>query len=262
MRVESPPSRHARRHAPGPRAVTFYTTYALPVLLGLIVLFSFPVTKHMQRSSDRQKYWMVQACVLVGALAAAKLVALVGDHRWPFEPLPGGLRGALNGGRSIVGGLLGGWAAGEIAKPLVGYTLPPNDRFAAVLPFSIAIGRLGCHLTGCCAGTAHDGWLSVRTADGIARWPTQLMEVAFQLAVGVTFMAMVRRRVLHARLFSLYLVLYGLYRFGSEFLRDTPKWVDGLSVYQVLCIPMVALGVALTAWRTRRPPPLPEVAAP
>ncbi len=239
--------------------MTFYTTYALPVLLGLVVLFAFPLTRHMRDRADRRRYWVVQGCVMLGALAGAKLVALAGDYGWPWRPYPGGLAAMANSGRSIVGGLLGGWAAGEIAKPLAGYAQPPNDRFAAVLPFSIAIGRLGCHLTGCCAGTAHEGWLSVRDAEGVSRWPTQLMEVAFQLATGVAFMAMVRRRVLHARLFSLYLVTYGLYRFATEFLRDTPKTVGGLSVYQVLCVPMIALGAGLTAWRTLRPPPAPAL---
>jgi phosphatidylglycerol---prolipoprotein diacylglyceryl transferase len=240
--------------------MTFYATYALPVLLGLFVLLAFPLTRHMRDPSDRQRYWIVQGCVLLGALTGAKLVALAGDLNWPFTPLAGGFRGFLDSGRSIVGGLLGGWAAGEIAKPLAGYTLPPNDRFAAVLPFSIAIGRVGCHLTGCCAGLPHDGAFSVRDHHGVSRWPTQLMEVAFQLSVGVVFMALVRRRILHARLFSVYLALYGTYRFATEFVRDTPRVVAGLSVYQVLCLPMIALGLGLTAWRTLRPPITPPLA--
>lgn len=238
----------------------FYATYALPVLLGLVVLFAFPLTRHMADRSDRQRYWMVQGCVLFGALAGAKLVALMGDYQWPLVPFPGGAAAMVNSGRSIVGGLLGGWAAGEVAKPLVGYTLPPNDRFAAVLPFSIAIGRFGCFLTGCCAGNPHTGLLSLRDHAGVARWPTQLMEVAFQLTTGVIFMALVRRRILHARLFSVYLVAYGIYRFFTEFLRDTPKVVGGLSVYQVLCLPMVALGLGLTLWRTAHPTPAPVLA--
>lgn len=245
---------------PPPSPMTFYATYALPVLLGLAVIFLFPLTRHMKAREDRLRYWGVQACVMLGALVGAKLAALTGDYGWPLRPVPGGLMGALNGGRSIVGGLLGGWAAGELAKPLFGYRLPPNDRFAAVLPFSIAIGRVGCFLTGCCAGTPHDGWFSTRDADGVHRWPTQLMEVGFQLTVGVAFMAMVRRRILHARLFSTYLVVYGLYRFVTEFVRDTPHGVEGLSVYQVLCVPMVLLGAALTVWRTVRPVAEPLVA--
>lgn len=225
-------------------------TYALPVLLGLVVMFAFPLTRHMRSRDDRMRYWAVQGCVMMGALVGAKLAALAGDLGWPLRPVPGGLVGALSSGRSIVGGLLGGWAAGEVAKPLFGYKLPPNDRFAAVLPFSIAIGRVGCALTGCCAGTAHEGLLAVRDAHGVSRWPTQHMEVAFQLAVGVVFVSFVRRGVLRTRLFSVYLVAYGVYRFATEFVRDTPKFTAGLSVYQWLAAAMVLLGAGLTAWRT------------
>ena len=43
----------------------------------------------------------------------------------------------LGGGRSIAGALLFGFLGVEAAKPLLRYDIPPNDRFAIVLPFSI-----------------------------------------------------------------------------------------------------------------------------
>lgn len=231
--------------------VPIYATYALPVLLGLAVLFVFPLTKHMTRASDRHRYYVLQTCTLVGALLGAKLAALAGDLGWPVHPIPGGFLAALSSGRSITGGLLGGLLTAEALKPLLNYTLPPNDRFAAVLPFSIAIGRVGCVLTGCCAGLPHEGAVSMRDAHGVSRWPTQLFELVFQLVVGVTFMLLVRRGVLRGRLFSLYLVVYGLFRFGTEFLRDTPRFLAPLSVYQLLALLMVFVGGAMLAWRSR-----------
>ena len=76
---------------------------------------------------------------------------------------PSGLPGA---GRSIAGALLFGFIGAELAKPLMRYRLPPNDRFATVLPFSIAIGRIGCLLAGCCLGEPWNGPWAVRAADG------------------------------------------------------------------------------------------------
>jgi len=232
-----------------------YATYALPVLLGLLVLLFFPVTKNITQRSDKYRYYFLQACTLVGALVGAKFAALAGDLGWPVHEIPGGWLAALSSGRSITGGLLGGLLTAEAVKPLVNYRLPPNDRFAAVLPFSVAIGRVGCVLTGCCGGLTHEGFVSIHDAQGVSRWPTQLFELVFQLAIGVTFMALVRRRALHGRLFSLYLVLYGLFRFATEFLRDTPKWFAPLSVYQLLALAMVLVGGVMFAWRTRHPPP-------
>jgi phosphatidylglycerol:prolipoprotein diacylglycerol transferase len=234
-----------------------YATYVLPAVIALAVLFLFPLTRHIADARDRHAYYVVQAFTFAGALLGAKLIVLVGDHGWPFRPLPGGFRQAMSSGRSIIGGLLGGLAFGEASKPLIGYRLPPNDRFAAVLPFSIAIGRVGCHLTGCCLGLPHHGVLSVTYADGVPRYPSQLFEVAFQLAIGIVFIALVRRRLLFGRLFSVYLVAYGTFRFGTEFLRDTPKWLGGISAYQAFCVPMVLIGAAMATWRTIHPPAMP-----
>lgn len=231
-----------------------YLTYALPVVLGLVVLFAFPLTKDMARTSDRQRYWTVQAVTFMGAIVGAKVSAVMGDTGWPLRESGLSWQEVLSSGRSITGGLLGGWLGGEVAKPLFGYRLPPNDRFAAVLPFSLAIGRLGCHLTGCCLGRPWHGPLAVRFADGVPRWPVQLMEVGFHLVAGVTLVSLVRRGVLRFRLFSLYLAVYGAWRFGMEFIRATPRYLGPLSVYQGFALAMVLLGAGLTAWRTVHPP--------
>ncbi len=49
--------------------------------------------------------------------------------------------------------------------------------------------------------------------------------------------------------FQLYLIGYGLFRFGHEFLRDTPKPFAGLSGYQILAL--ATAGAALIAFRAR-----------
>lgn len=231
-----------------------YVTYALPVLLALVVLFVFPVTKHIRRDVDRWKYWALQAVTFVGAMVGAKLAAFVGDTGWPLRATGVTLGDMLASGRSIVGGLLGGFVFAECAKPLFRYTLAPNDRFAAVLPFSLAVGRLGCHFTGCCLGLPHEGALSVRDASGVGRWPIPLMEMGFDVVVGLVFLRMVRAGALQGRLFSVFLVAYGTWRFATEFLRDTPKLLGPLSLYQAMAALMVLVGVTATWLRTPRAP--------
>lgn len=227
----------------------FPATYVVPALIGLVLALAYPVARHLA-PAERRTYYLLQAITLAGAIVGAKIAALMGDRLWPVVPLdgPGDL---LTTGRSIVGGLLGGFFTAEAAKPLLGYTQPPNDRFAALLPFSLAIGRLGCFFTGCCLGAAHGGWPAVRYADGIARHPAQLYEAAFQVAAGIALVACARRRILPGRLFALYLVAYGAFRFGVEFVRDTPRVLDGYSVYQALCVVMVATGAVTLALRSR-----------
>jgi len=165
---------------------------------------------------------------------------LMGDRFWPAVPMS--FMQALGAGRSIVGGLLFGFLTAEILKPLMGYTLPPNDRFAALLPFSLAIGRFGCFFQGCCLGIPHKGLLSVTYADGIPRYPTQLFEAAFDIVAGIVFVQLVRRRLLRGHVFAIFLVAYGVYRFFSEFIRVTPRVFGPYSVYQGFCVVMIATG--------------------
>jgi phosphatidylglycerol:prolipoprotein diacylglycerol transferase len=187
-------------------------------------------------------------------LVGAKLSVLIGDYRWPWVAVEN-WPAVLWSGRSITGALILGFLFAEIAKPLVGYSMPPNDRFATLLPFTIALGRAGCLTAGCCLGLPFDGWCASRAADGVLRYPTTLLEIIFQLAVGVLFVVLVKRGLLYGRLFSLYLLLYGAFRFLTEFIRDTPKFLGGLSGYQILSLLMMALGTAFFLKRTWSPPP-------
>ena len=231
----------------------FVPTYALLVIASLGLLLLFPVTRHMRDRADRRRYWMLQGITLCGALLGAKLSVMIGDAGWPWRPVEA-WSDLLVSGRSITGALIVGFIAAEAAKPWMGYTMPPNDRFAALLPFTLAIGRIGCLLSDCCRGLPWNGWCALHDAQGVARHPAQVYEIGFQVGIGVAFIVMVRRRILFGRLFALYLVAYGVFRFGTEFIRDTPRLIGPFSGYQLLCVLMIALGGAFLIKRTLRPP--------
>jgi phosphatidylglycerol:prolipoprotein diacylglycerol transferase len=226
--------------------------YGVFVVVALASFFVFPASRVIVDPEQRRKYKILQLVSLVFAIVGAKLAVLAGDRSWPWVPLASPWLW-LESGRSITGGLILGHVAAEIAKPIIGFVGPPNDHFAAKLPFSIAVGRVGCLLAGCCRGVPHDGWLSVRYDDGVARYPAPLFEIFFQVAVGLFFVELVRRRALPGRVFALYLVLYGVFRFATEFLRETPKHAMGISIYQYLSVLMVAVGALGIALRHRSP---------
>jgi phosphatidylglycerol:prolipoprotein diacylglycerol transferase len=225
--------------------------YALMVLLGLSLFLLFRPTTHYS-SSDRAQYYRLQAITLVGAILGAKFAVLMGDARWPLEPVEDWAELLLSG-RSIVGALLFGFVIAEAAKPLLGYRLPPNDRFAILLPFSIATGRLGCWLSGCCLGIESDGPLALAGVDGVPRVPAALIELVFHLLAGIGLVIMWREKRLVGRLFALYLSAYGLFRFGSEFWRVTPKAFAGLSAYQWFALAMVLAGAIALYLRREQP---------
>jgi phosphatidylglycerol:prolipoprotein diacylglycerol transferase len=231
----------------------FQPSYLLFVGVGVIIALAFPVARHIRDERLRRQYYLLQGITLVGALFGAKVSVLFGDHNWPFAAIKD-WPAVLWSGRSLTGALIFGFLFAELAKPMLGYRMPPNDRFAAVLPFTIAIGRFGCLTAGCCGGLPCDRWFCIAGPDGVSRYPTQVFEMFFQVGIGVLFIFLIRRRLWFGRLFSFYLIAYGVFRFLTEFLRATPKFFGILSGYQLLSMLMIALGAAFFLKRTLAPP--------
>ncbi|MCX5661004.1 MAG: prolipoprotein diacylglyceryl transferase [Planctomycetota bacterium] len=189
---------------------------------------------------------------LLGALLGAKLVYLLAElplHRGE----PDFWMQALVG-RTVTGGLLGGYVGVELAKRLIGHTRPTGDLFAVIVPMGLVFGRIGCFISGCCLGQrCQAAWYTVRDADGCPRWPASLAEGGFNLLAAGLLALLWRRGWMRHQLFHLYLIAYGLFRFGNEFLRDDPRlWpasaspvVAALTSYHLVALVIVAFG----AWR-------------
>ena len=226
--------------------------YALPVIVGILITAFYPAAAHVRAPENKRGYRTLLAVTIFFGIAGAKLVALMGDRLWPVVPLEHGWQTVVESGRSIVGGLLFGHLASEIARPIIGYTAAPNDRLAVAVCISIAVGRVGCTLAGCCLGVPWDGPLAL-TYD-VPRFPATLLELAFHLALAAMFFVLERKRVLFGRLFSLYLVIYGVFRFATEPMRATPKalWM-GLSVYQAFALALILVGAVGLWWRSTSP---------
>jgi hypothetical protein len=226
---------------------------------------------------------------LAGALVGAKLLGYLEWMGTMPEYLPGGLPGdgghhedhhlfSLLGGKTVVGGLLGGWAGVEIAKRFLGVRHSTGDVYVFPLIAGMAVGRIGCFLTGLQDMThgVESGlpW-AVDFGDGVTRHPCQVYDVVFLGVVGLV-LAMFWRRFTVPRgtadavansagqisggggprkvagfgawpnglLFRLFFALYFGYRFGIEFLKPRHEQLGPLSAIQVASL----LGCLLAAW--------------
>lgn len=224
--------------------------YSATALAALLLALFLPSSTKQVAPASRRTYLVLQVITLVSAIVGAKLAFLAGDLGWPLHAVT--REEVVQSGRSITGGLLGGLLGAELAKPLLRYRELPNDWFAAKLPLSIAIGRVGCVVAGCCRGAPGEHLVTAVYSDGVPRFPAQLAELAFQLAAFGACYALHRGRRLRGRVFATYLAGYGVFRFFLEGVRDTPKTVSGLSVYQVLSLAMVLAGAASFWWYARR----------
>lgn len=177
---------------------------------------------------------------LGGAFLGAKLAYLFAEG-WRDWPMPDRwLR--LATGKSILGGLLGGYGGVEFMKWLTGYEKRTGDLFAILTPLGIAIGRIGCCLQGCCLGKPTALGFAVCDHEGVARWPSAQVELGFQIVMLVVMVLLTGRPCFRGRLFFLYFAAYGLFRFVHEGVRDTPELLFGLSGYQYLSLATAALG--------------------
>ena len=186
---------------------------------------------------------LVYITALTGAFLGAKLVYLSAEgwlhwhdpNRWLI----------LATGKSITGALLGGYAAVEIAKRLLGYTGVTGDWFAIIAPVGIMLGRIGCLLHGCCLGrVCHASWYTINDLHGVARWPAVPVEFIFNALMLGVILLFRWGRIAPGQLFHIYLMAYGIFRFFHEFLRDTPQILGPISGYQIAALGVAGLGAA------------------
>jgi phosphatidylglycerol:prolipoprotein diacylglycerol transferase len=183
-----------------------------------------------------QQRWSVIAAAAVGALVGSRALGLL--EQAPRLHIT--LQQALlpGGGKTIVGGLLGGWIGVELVKWAQGIRSRTGDLFAIPLCIGIAVGRVGCLL----AGLADDTYGTPTTlpwgvdfGDGIGRHPTQAYEIVFLLSLIALLQWMAKRPHANGALFRVFLFAYLGWRLVIDFIKPQPL-VGGLNWIQWSCI--------------------------
>jgi phosphatidylglycerol:prolipoprotein diacylglycerol transferase len=124
-------------------------------------------------------------------------------------------------GKTLVGGLLGAVLGVESAKRLLGWTASTGDGFVLPVMVAIAVGRVGCQLSGLSDLTFGNptslpwGW---DYGDGIPRHPTALYEI-FGLAVMAFILRRSRFMIRSGDRFRAFMVGYLFLRIGLDFLK-------------------------------------------
>ena len=216
--------------------------YALFVALGIVAgLLVRRVELRRLAWGDAPGYRWLGVGALVGAMVGAKLGMLLFESPNDVADLLARAVELDLTGKTVVGGLGGGYIGVEITKRLTGIRHNTGDAWAVALPVGQGIGRIGCFLHGCCGGHATSFALGV-PIHGVVRHPTQLYEAALDLLLALALWQWRTRPWPTGTLFRLYLASYAVIRFGLEFLRaDAVPAIGPLSRVQVVCV-FVALG--------------------
>jgi len=225
--------------------------------------------------------WWAHYLFDLAAWTSAALVARWQYRRWPAEThelarvttpsyhmtlavgalLGAWLLGSANSLRSVLtapshsiaGALAGGIVAVELWKARHGVRQSTGGAFALPLATGIAVGRLGCLMSGLPDFTygapASVPW-AVDLGDGIARHPVQLYEAL----VMASFALVLARARLHNqrwaqdRAFHALVIVYAGQRFAWEFLKPYPPVIGPFNLFHVL---MVGLGTYGIIWWRR-----------
>ena len=243
-------------------------TYGVLFSLGVILALWITARNFERDGIDPQKARNLGMLVVVSGLVGAKILLIIDNWSFysanPREMLDWG---TLQAGGVFSGGLLAALIAG------VWYTrtrhmpaLATSDAFAPGIALGHAVGRIGCFAAGCCWGKPTRAFWGVTFRNPLAHeWagtplgtrlvPTQLLESGIEFATFFLLMRLFWHKKFQGEVIGAYLFLYGLARYGIEYLRDDPgrgSVLGGaISGTQLIAIMLVISGVLL--WLRRSP---------
>ena len=161
----------------------------------------------------------------------------------------------------LVGGIIGGMVAAKITKVPF---LTLADLAVCGAPLGLFFGRCANFINGELWGSVTDapwGVVFGGSAGLLPRHPSQLYEAVLEGIVIFVVLFIVSRKSDPPRPrgthLGVFLVLYGIFRFAIEFVREPDVqlgylWgTDWLTTGQVLSVPLVIAGIVLVVWAAK-----------
>ena len=230
------------------------------VFEALAYAVAFRIYLRLRRSrgdpvSEDVRWWVIAAAA-AGAALGSKLLY------WLEEPSLTLARwndpAYLMGGKTIVGALIGGLICVEWAKGRLRVTSSTGDLFAIPLALGIAIGRIGCFLTGLpdhTYGTPTRLPWGVNFGDGISRHPTQLYEVAFLILLAALLWRLNQRPRPNGDVFKAFMVGYMGFRLLVDSLKPEATLAGRSSIQWAAALMLVYYAPDVRRWVVGGPGP-------
>lgn len=261
----------------GPFVLYTHDFFTMLGLLAGLLLYYYELRKRDMLGFEI--FWISIAALIGGGIGARLSVAWAHpDYYGTFADVPLSYYFA-HSGKSIIGGIAGGYLAIYLAKRAFRYTRSTGDCYAAAIPLAMAIGRVGCFLSELPLGRPTSLPWGISVSPAAASYfpdcpgclqpmhPTMIYEIIFNI---IAFVLIVRYRhliVVQGDSVKLYLLAAAVFRFFVEYLRVNPEMLWGLTSSQlallVLTPPLIihfARQVRRGVYRMPSAPPAPGFA--
>lgn len=239
------------------------TTYGLFLAVGMVLALFVASRLGARDGLARERIYDLGLWTLIGGLLGSKILMFFVEDNVQIFSLD-----FLRSGGVYYGGFLGGFLAVVILVRI--YKLPfwkVADAFAPAVALGQAFGRQGCFAAGCCWGKHTDLPWGVHFGEkgheytGVPMYgpdgsdlylhPTQLYESFFMLLVFGLLIYLHRTKKFDGQVLIAYGIIYSLFRFLIEFVRDDPRGdlfgltsATGLSTSQIISL-VVAFGAVV-----------------
>jgi len=245
----------------GPLTVRSFGLFvALGVILGVYVAARRNERFGIPRSQTEK---VAMILVVIGFIGARLL--FVFTHLQQFtNPLQA--FAVWDGGLQFSGGII----AALIAAPFVLRKWPRRRALdlldGAALGFAVGqfVGRFGCYSVGEHLGGPTDFFLGVTYRGGtvlegpltvgVTYHNAALYEIFWLIPIIVILFIQDRRHVRAGVMSATFAIMYGAFRFGTDFVRINDKTVFGLTGAQYMCLALLLVGIWLMWYRLRRKP--------
>lgn len=121
--------------------------------------------------------------------------------------------------------------------------LKTMDLLSPGLPLCLFVAKLACFFQGCCSGFEMPGSWYFNQKIGRYEFPVQLVEALVALGLYVFLRWYQKKNKIRGSVFPVYLILYSVSRFLTEFLRaDLANVLGPFDAYQIMSIVYMLLG--------------------
>jgi phosphatidylglycerol---prolipoprotein diacylglyceryl transferase len=257
------------------------TTYGIFLAVGMLLALFAASRLGARDGIPRERIYDLGLWTLVGGLIGSKLLMLMLEDNVNILSLD-----FLRSGGVFYGGLIGGFLT--VVGLVWFYKLnfwKVADAFAPAVALGQAFGRQGCFAAGCCWGKPTDLFWGVHFTDlgheytgvpvvgpsgaDLYLHPTQLIESFTMFAVFALLFWLHRRKKFDGQVLIAYGIIYSIFRFSIEFIRDDPRGdlfgltsATGLSTSQLISLVVAAASIIFMVVRLRRVKEVEPVSAP